>query len=158
MLILTGSKSCLSDSLSSAIKRARCDCNIFITPCCCALQVLNISPEDGYCQGCSNTLSILGSNGSNGLRPILSNVSGGIYGAIIVNQWVPVAPMNVPRTAFAYVTTPRGKALAMGGYETSGQMLNTSDEFNRTLGYWMPSTNTMQSARVQLEVSAAGLS
>lgn len=118
------------------------------------LQVLDIDPADGYCQGCLNTLSILGSNGSNGLRPILANVTGGIYGAVIVNQWVPVAPMNVPRTAFAYVTTPRGKALAMGGYDTNGQMLNSSDEYNRTLGYWLPSTNAMQEARVQLQVSS----
>ena len=80
-------------------------------------------------------------------------MTGGIYGAVIVNQWVPVAPMNVPRTAFAYVTTPRGKALGMGGYDTNGQMLDSSDEYNRTLGYWLPSTNGMQEARVQLEVS-----
>ena len=62
--------------------------------------------------------------------------------------------MTVPRTAFAYVTTPRGKALAMGGYDTNGQMLNSSDEYNRTLEYWLPSTNAMQEARVELEVSS----
>ncbi len=118
-----------------------------------ALQVISLSPSDGYCQGCLNSLSILGSNGSNGLRPILSNVSGGIYGAVIVNQWIPIAPMTVPRTAFGYVTTPRGKAFAVGGYETDGQMLASADEYNRTVESWLPSTNLMQEARVELEVS-----
>lgn len=120
---------------------------------CAAVQVLSISPQAGYRQGGLNTLSILGSNGTNGLRPILSNVSGGIYGAVIVNQWVPKAPMTVPRTAFGYVTTPRGKALAIGGYETNGEMLDNADEFNQTLQSWRPSTNAMQEARAQLEVS-----
>lgn len=119
------------------------------------VQVLSLQADSGYCQGCSNTLSILGSNGTNGLRPILSNVTGGIYGAVIVNQWVPEAPMTVPRTAFGYVTTPRGKALAIGGYETNGQMLASSDEYNQSLGYWRPSTNAMQDARAQLQVSFA---
>lgn len=116
-----------------------------------AIQVFTISPST-YNQSGANTFSVLGSTGSNGLRPILSNSSVSIYGAVIINQWAPTAPMTVPRTGFGYVTTPRGKALAVGGYGTNGEVLGSGDEYNISLGVWRPSDNEMDTPRAQLEV------
>lgn len=62
--------------------------------------------------------------------------------------------MSEPRTAFGYVTTPRGKAFATGGYGVDGQMLASADEYNLTLDSWLPSRNSMKEPKANVVVHA----
>ena len=115
--------------------------------------MFNFKPGTSYCQGCNNTFSILGSTGSNGLRPLISQASGGIYAVVIVNQWVATNFMSSPRTAFAYLLTPLNTALAVGGVSTDGNVIATADEYNHTTNSWTATVNNLQDTRYLLSVS-----
>lgn len=110
-----------------------------------SVQVFSFEPGDSYCQGCTNTFSILGSTGSNGLRPIVQQASGGIYAGVIINQWLATGTMNQPRTSFAWVETPNGTALAVGGINSNAQITGTADEYNATTQTWSLTKNNLPS-------------
>ena len=115
--------------------------------------MFNFKPGTSYCQGCNNTFSILGSTGSNGLRPLISQATGGIFAVVIVNQWVATDFMTSARTAFAYLPTPVDTALAVGGVSTGGNVIATADEYNHTTSSWTATANSLQNTRYLLSVS-----
>lgn len=107
--------------------------------------MFNLQPGSAYCQGCLNTFSILGSTGSNGLKPLVPQATGGIYAVVIVNQWVATGFMQVPRTNFGWAGTPVQTALAAGGISTNAQPVDTAEDFNRTTGTWNLTNGRLQS-------------